>query len=106
MIFSVGQKVVCINDEWLDPSWVAVPNRPVAGLIYTVRGHDYWDLPDLFVNDRIFLVEITNPLVDWIECEQREGSFPTWRFRPVVERKTDISIFTQMLRTEPVKELT
>lgn len=52
----------------------------------------------------IYLEEIINPPFDydgWIG----EVSFRTWRFRPVHERKTDISIFTAMLDPTRRKEL-
>lgn len=87
MTFRIGQKVVCIMPEW--PGSQDVPNRPAFKEVYTIRA---------FVPDGgLLLCEIHNPPMDHIEgyCE------PAWwpgRFRPVVERKTDISVFTEILR--------
>lgn len=70
MAFRVGQKVVCIHPV----------NNFRENEIYTVMGIDavYLHIDSLIGN---------RPIV----------GFFSWRFRPVVERKTDISIFTKML---------
>lgn len=85
MAFRVGQKVECINDK--PDRW----GRAVLvqkGEVYTVAAvFDWFGLPGLLLE----------------EVKTKEA--PGWhalRFRPVVERKTDISIFTAMLT--PSKE--
>jgi hypothetical protein len=87
MTFRVGMKVVCIKLGW--PNSRDVPNRPVFNQVYTIRA---------IVDDGIglLLCEIHNPPMDHVEgyCE------PAWwssRFRPIVERKTDISCLTALL---------
>lgn len=72
MTFRVGQKVVCVD---------AMPctTTLVENAIYTV--------------DRIYPLGI---VVVEIPAPGNNGFFFR-RFRPVVERKTDISIFTEML---------
>jgi hypothetical protein len=85
----VGQKVVCVDDslsELRDVDEIL----PTKGKIYTIRA--------IVRRSSLgfHLVEITNE-----PYRYRDGfgelSFKASRFRPVVERKTDISIFTAML---------
>lgn len=97
MHFRVGQKVVCV-----DASPSAVFRRwcgdvPVKGQVYTVRGirvstHPMWTGALL-----LLLAEIKNVTTDG-------DGYRAFRFRPVVERKTDISVFTAMLKETHVKE--
>lgn len=85
MTFRVGQKVVCVDAS----------DAPMLRLnsIYTVVGilSDPWG-EGLQVNE-------TSPAAygdDWWT------GFRAERFRPIVERKTGISIFTKMLTPEGV----
>ncbi len=94
MPFRIGQKVVCVQTGFYVNK---CPNRPVIGEVYTVR--------DVFAGPRvdelgmaIRLFELQNPLH---KKSGREYGFYAWRFRPVFERKTDISIFTEMLTKLP-----
>jgi hypothetical protein len=94
-MFRIGQKV-CIAPH---PEWEAngVLNIPKVGEVYTVRG--------LGESEGILLEEIRNdPPPDYsIELLTGEIVPPTedefWqcRFRPLVERKTDISVFKKIL---------
>ena len=96
MSFSIGQKVICVARH---PEWEAngVENIPEVGKIYTVRA--------LGQTEGILLEEIHNdPPPDYsMEFLTGEVVPPTedefWqcRFRPVVERKTDISLFRKIL---------
>lgn len=83
MTFRVGQKVICIDEVGQNPN---LGDRTVIkGRIYTVReAYDWFGYPG------IRLDEIYNYL---------DRGYSAHRFRPVVERKTDISIFTAMLNT-------
>lgn len=91
MTFRVGQKVVCVNAEG--------SANLVKGAVYTIETI----LPEMLgtwgdeyvVAIGILLVE-TTPDTDY-DC-----FFPT-RFRPVVERKTSIEIFTRMLTDQKVE---
>jgi hypothetical protein len=91
--FHVGQKVVCIRDDWSDGS---PPLR--NGAIYTVVGITApikcfsFGGPSM-CRPTIILAEAKNPNGDDI-------GFNHERFRPVIERKTDISIFTAMLNAQ------
>ena len=101
MTFNVGQKVVCITDDWQHSMRHLVPNVPRKGSIYHVRGYDRVVIaPDSVGHKYIWLCEITNPRVGLTE-----PSFLAAHFRPVIERETDISIFTAMLNpARTVKE--
>lgn len=101
MTFRVGQKVVCVDDRNFTvdrhPQCKKfLPNRPVRGGVYTIRGFD----PD--VPSAIYVCEIHNPSRQWVNG-YGEGSFNIWRFRPAVERKTDISTFHEILRSASQK---
>lgn len=92
MAFYVGQKVVCINDE--HPYKDYPFDVAVKGEIYTVSSI-YQSGPDLM----LCLYEIYQP-----DTDDWEAGEMACAFRPVVERKTDISIFKAMLtpKTEQV----
>jgi hypothetical protein len=87
-IYRPGVKVVCVIDSWISPTAL---NRPVKGTVYTIR-----DVEESGIGLFLRFVEIENP-----SYEYREGiieaSFQALAFRPVAERKTDISIFKAML---------
>lgn len=100
-MFRVGQKVVCVDSKLPTHARNRNMDGLTEGAIYTIRATDVW----CWVNDRydgVYLVEIVRAVVPG--CEH-EPEVPFWkhRFRPVVERKTDISIFTAMLNNAPSK---
>ena len=86
MTFRVGQKVVCIKGgTTLVNGFV-----PITGSVYTIRG---FFLGPVAGEPRVLLAEYIHP-------EKFEGVEIGWnalRFRPVVERKTSISVFEAML---------
>lgn len=87
-MFYVGQKVVCVNARSRPNRVWLTDTPPKEGEVYTIDGLSL----DRFDGTQIlFLAEIKN----------YEGSddwgFASFRFRPVVDRKTDISIFKAML---------
>lgn len=90
MTFRTGQKVVCVDAS---PPRHGGKRRLVLHAIYTVRGID----PEC-ADDGIYLFEMPDGPIPpgyklprgWLPC----------RFRHAVECKTDISIFTAMLKTE------
>lgn len=98
--FHVGQKVVCVRPSPLDPLVLHMLASigcvwPSIGQALTIRDvyiGSFRGQPEVFLKFR----EIVNPPV---HCPDgfREGGFIANRFRPVVERKTDISIFKAML---------
>lgn len=96
--FHVGQKVVCVNDE---PNFFRVPgiryldrDFPLKnGKVYTIIAITEEPIDG---SKRVLLAEI--PLRSEID-----KGFCRQRFRPVVERKTDISIFQAMLTGKKVE---
>jgi hypothetical protein len=88
MAFRVGQKVVCVNDE---PSrFTGFPTNVKKGGVYTIT--------KTFLHPR----GVPCVLLKEIEVPRQHLGYDASRFRPVGERKTDISIFTAMLN--PSKE--
>lgn len=98
--FRVGQKVVCINGEISDRELADFYRSegivfPRTGTVYTIR-QILW-LQEFYA---IRLEEIVNPIVEY-RAITLEHAFHVDRFRPVVERKTDISQFKAMLNYQP-----
>lgn len=97
--FHVGQKVVFVDEAGLTTrerkiALYGIKYPDVSGT-YIVREVLIWD-----GRPCIRLCEITNPKVLYENEGESEQAFAAWRFRPVIERKTDISIFTEMLNTQ------
>ena len=88
--FAIGQKIVCVRDDWKS-AFLGVSVRetgercPVKDGIYTVVGHAWLLLADL---PGVMIAEVNN---DCIWAEQN--------FRPIEPRKTDISVFKELLVT-------
>lgn len=92
-MFHIGQKVVCIkNGGWTSPKMFGDEIFPVFGKVYTVREIE----PDFDEYSWIRLEEIINRPHNYGDG-MIEASYRSDRFRPIVERKTDISVFTKML---------
>ena len=85
-MFYVGQKVVCVDDEF-------VSQHISKGSVYTIYAID----PDM---GHVQLAEV-EPHVD---AQGYHWYFYAPRFRPVAERKTDISVFTAFLNPANHKE--
>lgn len=93
MAFRVGQKVVCV-----DADGDFLPSGQIEeGRVYTIRE------VGLTVTDEggLRLVEVDLSAPGYVGRHSRkpvrDNFYRASRFRPVVERKTDISIFTAML---------
>lgn len=97
-MFYVGQKVVCINDrrgDFRQANYHYATNNFWAlkkGEIYTVS--ELLDHPD--GSSTMKLVEIPDR-----DC--KDWGYNRERFRPLVEKKTDISIFKEMLNKTPLE---
>jgi hypothetical protein len=89
MMFHIGQKVVCIRIFTTRP--VKGEKTPVKGSVYTVRG-----IMEEGEFAAVFLEEIVNPEV-CTHAGVRERGFDITAFKPVQEKKTDISIFNEIL---------
>lgn len=93
MAFYVGQKVVCVEASPradYTPWKVSIFDMEglTEGRIYTVRAVSVQRGVSV-----IFVIEINRR---W-KVDGREQGYAAVRFRPIVERKTDISIFKAML---------
>lgn len=93
----VGMKVVCIDIPW--PAHAADCAAkgcrfPEPGRIYTIR-----EIGVAKDDGKVYvrLCEIVNPRVNQRPWPAGEPRFGARRFRPLVSRKTDISVFQQML---------
>jgi hypothetical protein len=78
MMFRVGQKVVCVNASTC--SYGSVCGELTKGRIYEVSGFKHWSDGDCYV----YLVGV-------------QESWHPDRFRPIVERKADISALKALL---------
>lgn len=87
-MFYVGQKVAVIYDG---PSFTGRKSRLRVGQVYTVAG--FSDEAGLSYDGDILPRGLLLVEVD----ARRSCGFDPKRFRPVVDRKTDISIFKAML---------
>ncbi len=93
-MFRVGQKVVCIDDDWGSaPMGGQVQYLPTKNDVYTVRAITVNGNGKVFIR----LHEIVNPQTD----KHHEAEFWAECFRPVAERKTDISVFRKLLQPNP-----
>lgn len=95
MAFYVGQKVVYLGTGTIGNNIIASARSPKRDQICTIREIDPIYIP-FHGCPGIRVEEVVNESVRWsgilIEpCRTSDN------FRPVVERKTDISIFTAML---------
>lgn len=83
----VGQKVVCIDDAPPRHAAAQLPLRLVAGAVYTIREiHTEPNIDGYGVR----LDELLNPSVVWSDGDEKEWSYQSERFRPVVETETDL----------------
>jgi hypothetical protein len=98
--FSVGQRVVCVDDA-PNPLW---PIKPLArGRIYVIRAIDTtpgWKSPRWGVH--VEGIYVAYPDLRAKDTAKPKQSFVEWamkpsRFRAVVDRPTDIGIFKRML---------
>jgi len=96
---------VCVNDAPSTGPYAAGLHRMIRkGSVYTIRDIDHRAEFLLHGAPTIRLEEVVAPIqlgtiLEW----SWEPGFHPRRFRPVIERKTDISIFTEML-TPKVRE--
>lgn len=97
-MFEIGQQVVCINDDWtkLPISLLKIEGGlPFKNQILTIK--DIKKFPKH--NDALGLsfneIYVSWKEQYWKEQHSGEGFWDAARFRPV--KKTDISIFTEML---------
>jgi hypothetical protein len=93
--FQVGQKVVCVDDDFRC-GYERIVKTPVKGQVYTIRRLYTFKACTGSVVTIVHLVEIVNPVRKW-DAGVMEAGFVPRRFRPVVQRKPDISVFKSLL---------
>lgn len=99
MAFRVGQKVYCVRGERIGGYGSEI--FPVEGVVYTIR--EFAEGGYLTLNEQhIRLEEITNPTLTYLDG-YHEAAFCVSRFRPLVNRRTDISALEALLN--PNREL-
>lgn len=97
-MFRVGMKVTMKEKGvWARPYGEIVP---VFGEVYTIRDI----VTDADVHNTLRFIEIRNDCHLYLDGH-REPSFNATVFSPVVDRKTDISVFEKLLNTKDEKEL-
>lgn len=91
-MFRVGMKVVCIDDSPLLGCGWSPGTKPTLDAVYTIRelGMTFHSKPGMR------LVEL-NLSGKFLGDSFTDAFYRAARFRPVVERKTDISIFQKLL---------
>ena len=100
MNFHVGQKIVCVKDSpWRNG--YTDEACPTYGNIYTIRAIKIFEQFDNGVG--LHLCEIVNAPREY-QIGFTECFFQASRFRPLAKRKTDISIFQEMLLITPKKQ--
>lgn len=95
-MFFIGQKVVCINDDW-GPLSCLLLRTPRKDVVYQIRyiRKPVWTFANA-ADCYLLLEEIKN--LEWFgPGPDGEAAFTCDDFRPLIDRKTDISIFQQML---------
>jgi hypothetical protein len=94
-MFHVGQKVVCVSDDWhLNGERHPMPWLPVVGDVFTIRAI----VPNEFQGGVAGLRFAELVLSQHSRFDGNgEGAFIATHFRPVTEKPTDISIFTRIL---------
>lgn len=85
-MFHVGQKVVCVDDT--GDRVGRTETFPVKGVVYTIRACGQYG---------VHLEEIINQPQQYIQ-DYGEVFFKARRFRPLIERKTDIGFAHEILR--------
>lgn len=98
-MFYVGQKVVCVDDRLTPGRLWADSVPPVEGGIYTIVSIVTNDSG----NEALVLAEA--PRGPMSRAFGAYG-YHSRRFRPVVERKTDISLFQRMLNPKTAETVT
>lgn len=101
-MFYLGQKVVCVDASPYTGRW-DVGEAPVEGRVYTVRGMRQSLNPKAYGGLVLWFFELErSPRVQRLSLASRSNlwaGYRATRFRPVCDKKTDISVFTALLDT-------
>lgn len=89
--FMVGQRVVCIDDDW--PDWGLVQERfqvPMPSRVPMIN--EVLTIAAIRAGTKLLTKHIV-----WLYFQEIEHGWSYRAFRPLIERKTDISMFTRLL---------
>lgn len=97
MSFQVGQRVVCVHDDShpTEPLGMGkwIPSEAIRkGEIYTITS--IYDFRGFMCFQ---LAEVSRAILSRLEYGEKVG-YGAWRFRPLEEKKYDISIFNEICR--------
>lgn len=98
--YHVHQKVVCIDDTELGTDSKGII---VAGETYEVRwigDFDHWLTGYAFC---LRVTGVVRPTLKGTHADQSDMPFRASRFKPIITKKTDISVFTAMLNTKQLE---
>jgi len=109
-MFRVGQKVVCIDDtwrvSWKKPGWFAC-FRSFKPLAHSLTQHKIYTVTGMS-QIRCDISGAVFACIFVAEGRHLFGHgnipFPAFQFRPLIERKTSIEIFTRMLLPTNARE--
>jgi hypothetical protein len=94
--FVVGQRVVCIDDNWPENRLFGVifpPRVPMLNEVLTITNIN----PSQFGTDAVYLQFAEIPVMQSSQHVTAAVGYTHTHFAPLIERKTDISVFTAML---------
>jgi hypothetical protein len=95
-MFRVGQRVVCVN-QFLDRGCDEI--QPKVGDVLTIRHISLGETDNGETMEGLQFLEIRNYPGNY-RTGFLEVSFSSRAFRPVVEKKTDIGVFNEILNRE------
>jgi hypothetical protein len=105
-MFEIGQHVVCIDDANQNTKGKKFVHK---GHIYTIRWIGTCRHPTL--GDMGLCVRVEGIVRGWPDLVERTGDeswdmpFGAWRFSPLKECQTDISVFTALLNPQKIEEV-
>ena len=100
--FYLGQKVVCIDDK--PQIQIGKMHGLTKGNVYTIRWIGMYN--DFFNKEEILCIRVEEINRSEPTLQQFDVPYMASRFRPLLEKKTDISIFHKLLvPKEKVREL-
>lgn len=101
MTFFVGQKVVYVGPDFSNTGHAKMIGQavPVVGHVYTIRA-----INEIYGEPAFLLHEIRNEPRRWACGETFELHMNACFFRPLVEKKTDISFAHEILRNAHTPE--
>lgn len=102
MTFRVGQRVVCISDGTTAMRKFPGSQYPLKNNVYTIATINDWPSGTLLTFCEMDNRNFIGKTVNGVFCTIEPG-FGARHFRPLTERKTDISVFTKMLTPQGVE---